>query len=40
MDREMEKIMGNFGIPDEFMEETPEEEILYDWDGGVVNETE
>lgn len=28
------------GLPAEFQNETPDQAILYDWDGGVMNETE
>lgn len=27
------------GLPAEFQNETPDQVILYDWDGGVLNET-
>lgn len=35
----MVKAMGEMNLPEEFIDEVPEEEILYDWDGGVLNET-
>ena len=34
----MEKLsISELGIPDEMASETPDEEIIYDWDGGVWN---
>lgn len=42
MDERVEKIMkiiGDIDLPEEFYDEIPEEEIIYDWDGGVINET-
>lgn len=34
----MVKAMGEMSIPEEFIGEVPDEEILYNWDGGVINE--
>lgn len=28
------------GLPEEFQDETPDQVLLYDWNGGVLNETE
>lgn len=45
MDRRTENIINlmqqlgeEFYIPDEYINETPEEELVHDWDGGVLDE--
>lgn len=35
-----EEMNVTFGIPEEFREELPGQETIYDWDGGVLYETE
>ncbi len=32
--------ISGFETPDEFAAEQPDQEILYMWDGGVLNESE
>lgn len=32
------KIMGEIDLPEEYLSEVPQEEIIYDWDGGVIDE--
>lgn len=32
--------ISGFGMPEEFIEEQPEQEILYTWNGGVPDEDE
>lgn len=34
----MEKLGAEFELPEEYFDEVPEEEIIYDWDGGVLDE--
>lgn len=40
-DKEFQEEMNvTFGIPEEFREDFPEQEIMYDWNGDVLYETE
>lgn len=40
-DKEFQEEMNvTFGIPKEFREELPGQETVYDWNGGVLYETE
>lgn len=36
----MECMCAAFDLPERMKEETPDQEIIYDWDGGVLSETE
>lgn len=36
----MEKMNVTLGVPEEFEKELPEQEIIYDWDGGALDEIE
>lgn len=35
----MKELGTELELPKEYIDEIPEEEIIYDWDGGALNET-
>lgn len=36
----MERELMELGIPDDLREEIPDQQIVYDWNGGMLYETE